>query len=128
MTSRILPFEEWHLLPDSLDPILVGMRPGVSRVLVVEDQGAIVGHWLLFPVLHAECIYIAPAYRKTGGVARRLLRLLKHGARSLGFDRVWTASDSPDVTALLAHPRLGGVPVPALPVILPVGESACLPH
>jgi len=120
MTSRVLPVEEWSRMPESLDPLIMSLAPGSCRVLVVEDDGEIVGRWILFPVLHAEAVDIAPAYRKRGGVARRLLSLMYRSARELGFDRVWTASDSEDVTRILAHPSLGAVPVPALPFVLPV--------
>ena len=125
MTSRILPVSEWGRLPVDLDVITRGMRPETCRVLVVEDEGAIVGRWLLFPVLHAECVWIAPSHRRGGSVARRLLRLMRQTARSLGFDRVWTGSDSEAVTQLLTHPSLHAVPVPALSFVMPVGEGAC---
>lgn len=126
MTSRILPFSEWERLPEELDPILMGLTPGTSRICVVEDEGRIIGRWLVFPVLHAECIEIDASYRRSGGVARRLLRLMKQAAQSLGFDRVWTASASEDVTKLLSHPRLGAVPIAALSFVLPVGkEESC---
>lgn len=119
MTSRTLEITEWDRLDESLDPILMGLRPGASRVLVVEDDGVIVGRLLLFPVLHAECLWIAPEYRKKPSVLRRLLNSMKSGAQSLGFDRVWGASDSEAMTKILAHPKLGGIPIPALSVVLP---------
>ena len=119
MTARVLPFEEWEKI-DGIDEILMGLRPGRSQVIVVEDQGAIVGRLLLFPVLHAECLWIAPTHRKTVGVMRRLVEAMRRGARQLGFDRVWGASDSDDMTRILAHPKLGGLPIPALSVVLPV--------
>lgn len=119
MTARMLDITEWDRLDESLDPILMGMRPGTSRVVVVEDNGVIVGRLLLFPVLHAECLWIAPEYRKKTGVMRRLLDGMKAGAKSLGFDRVWGASDSEAMTKILAHPKLGGIPIPALSVVLP---------
>jgi len=121
MTARVLPIEEWDRLDESLDPILMNLSPSTARVCVVEDQGEIVARWLLFPVLHAECIWIAPHKRKTGRVAAHLLKLMRQSARALGFDRVWTNSDREDVTRLVE--KLGAQIVPGLPVILPVGKD-----
>lgn len=120
MTSRVLPFEEWDRLPEHLAPLIAALRPSDCRVLVVEDNGEIVGRWILFPMLHAEAIEIAPSHRKKGSVARRLLQLMYRSAKELGFDRVWTASDDAEVTKVLAHPMLNAVPIPALPFVLPV--------
>jgi hypothetical protein len=122
MTSRVLPFDEWHRLPESLDPILMELSPVKSRICVVEDKGEIVAHWLLFPVIHAECVWIAPKKRKTGRTAKKLIDLMRETARELGVDRVVGSSDSEPVTRLLAKPMMGGIPIPALMVTLPVGE------
>ena len=119
MTTRILPIEEWHLMPESLDPILMGLSPGKSQIIVVEEDGEIVGHLLLFPVLHAECLWIDPRKQKKASVLRRLLKAMGLGANALGFDRVWGASASDEMTDILAHPRLRGIPIPALSVVLP---------
>ena len=124
MTSSVLPFDEWEKLPEELDPVLCNIQPGTSRVLVVEDAGQIVGRWLLIPVLHAECLEIAPDYRKGVSVGRRLLRLMRETAKAMGVSHIWTASNSEAVTRMLAHPSIGASPVPALPFILPV-EPPC---
>lgn len=119
MTARVLPVEEWHRMDESLDPILAGLSPIKSRVCVVEEDGEIVARVLLFPVLHAECLWVAPSKRKKGSALRRLWELTKRQAVACGFDRVWGASDSEHMTRLLAHPKLGGIPIPALSVVLP---------
>ena len=119
--ARVLPFAEWERLPESLDPMLAAMAPGSCRVCVVEEDGEIVAHWLLFPVLHAECVWIAPKKRK-GSVARRLLRIMKAAAKDLGFDRVWSNTTQDDVTQLMSHPALHALIVPGLPFVIPVGE------
>lgn len=112
--------EEWHRLDESLDDIIAGLRPGSSQIVVVEDKGEIVGHLMLFPVLHAECLWIAPAYRKRASVLRWLLAGMKSGAKALGFDRVWGSSVSDEMTKILAHPKLRGIVLPSLSVVLPV--------
>jgi hypothetical protein len=124
VTARVLPFEEWDRLDEELDPILMNILPGTSRVCVVEDNGQIVGRWLLYPVLHAECVWVEPSKRR-GRVGLMLLDLMKRTARSLGFDRVVTASVSDDVTKLLCHPRLRAQVVPGLSFVLPVGDESC---
>lgn len=121
MIARVLEYEEWHRIDASLDPILVELRPGTSRICVVEDEGEIVARWILMPILHAECIWIAPHKRKTGRVGAKLLRLMKSTARALGFSVVMTASDSEEVTKLLAH--VGATPVPCLPFVMSVKEG-----
>ena len=119
MTARVLPIEHWDTMPESLDHILAGLLPGRSQVIVVEEAGEIVGHLLLFPVLHAECLWIDPKKQKKASVLRHLLKAMARGAQTLGFDRVWGASASDDMTDILMHPRLRGIPIPALSVVLP---------
>lgn len=125
MTARVLPFDEWERLDEELDPILMNIQPGTSRVCVVEEDGRIVARWILMPMLHAECIWIAPERRKTPRVGLHLLDLMKRTARSLGFARVVTASISEDVTKLLCHPRIGAQVMPGLSFVLPVEETPC---
>jgi len=128
MTARVLEPQEWDRLAADVQPILAALNPDTARALVVEDDdGAIIGRWLLFPVLHAECVWIAPEARRAGGVARRLLRLLRTTAQGLGFRRVWTASDSEIVTRLLAHPGMRATPIPALNFVLNVEPSCPTP-
>ncbi len=127
MTARVLDFSEWERLPEELDPILMKLSPGTSRVCVIEnEEGVIVAHWLLMPVLHAECLYIAPGHRGRVSVGRRLLALMQQTARSLGWDRVSTASMSEDVTRMLLKIGAEAYP-PALHFSLPIGHGdVCL--
>lgn len=126
MTARVLNYEEWDRLPEEIDPILMNIQPGTSKVCVIEEHGEIVARWILMPVLLAECVWIAPERRKTPRVALRLLDLMKRTARSLGYAHVRTASISEDVTKLHCHPRLGAKVVPGLPFVIPV-EDVCRP-
>jgi N-acetylglutamate synthase-like GNAT family acetyltransferase len=118
LTARVLPVEEWHRMDEALDPLLAELSPVQSRICVVEEDGEIVARWLLYPQLHAECIWIAPQKRKTGRVGLYLLSLMQRTAKTLGFSRVITGSETEDVTKLLAH--IGAVPIPALQFSLSV--------
>ena len=109
--TRILPPDEWHRLAGLDAGTLVNdVLPADNRddieVLVVEREGAIVACWVLMRVLHAECVYIAPAQRcGRGGVVLRLLRGMKARVRALGRRTFVTAPETDQVRGLLD--RLG---------------------
>ena len=111
MTTRILPASEWCRLEGTeAGKVRADLDPRRTHVLVVEHDGAIVGTWILMDVLHAECLWIAPAYRGHVSVARRLWTAMQRTARSLGVKAVATAAVSDDVRALLAHVEATKVP------------------
>lgn len=111
MTSRILPVEEWHRLEGTeAGPVWRHFDPERTTVLVVEHEGAIVGAWTLLNVLHAECLWIAPAHRGKTSVARRLWTLMQRTAQQLGVKAVATAAMSNEVRGLLEH--VGATKVP----------------
>jgi len=121
MTSRILPPEEWPRLQGTeAEAVWSTLDPDTARVLVVERDDAIIGCWVLVPILHAECLWIAPAERGHGSVARRLLRLMRDTARALGFRGVATSACSDQVRHLLA--RIQAVPLPGTHHVIPIGE------
>lgn len=107
MTPRVLPREEWYRLPDAESAAIAHQLPPSAQVLVVEDDGQIVGSWMLLLVPHVECLWVAPSHRKRGGVFRRLLAGMRRLAPAT---RVVTASVSPEVDALLM--RYGAEPLP----------------
>ena len=123
MTARVLPKDEWHRLPGDVPVASIATAYADPQWLVVEEEGRIVARWLLTPMLHAELLWIAPDRRKSPSIGRRLLQLMRETARTLGFSFVWAASESAEVTTLLVHPRVGAIPVPVLPFLLPVKES-----
>ena len=88
-----------------------------AQVLVVEDEGKIVGTWTLMRVVHAECMWIAPEHRGTFGVAKRLLRGMHKIASEWQARSVITGSVEPHVTDLIM--RLGGAPMPGAAFVLP---------
>lgn len=91
MTTRILPPEEWPKLAGTL---LEAAWPHLdherARIVVVEDEGQIVGCLSLFPVWHLEGAWVAPAYRARIGVGRRLLTAIRETIRTVGATEVWT--------------------------------------
>ncbi len=104
MTTRILPPEEWSKLAGTeADAVIPHLATLHAQAMVVEQDGAVVGSWLLIPMWHAECLWIAPAHRGKSSVGRRLLRGLRAAATTLGIDRVWTGSMDVGTTRLLAH-------------------------
>lgn len=111
MTSRILPPEEWSKLEGTeAGPLWPHLDPSRTTVLVVEDGGVIVGTWLLLNVVHAECLWIAPAYRGRTSVARRLWTGMRRAAQAMKVPVVATAALTDDVRALLDH--VGATKVP----------------
>jgi hypothetical protein len=120
MTTRTLPREEWHRLAGTeAEPLLPGLPPETT-VIAVEQDGQLLGCWLLLRMVHAECIWIAPEHRKRGRVAARLLSAMYGIARAWKVRNVWTGAATPEVAGLVR--KLGGVPIPGEHFALPVGE------
>jgi N-acetylglutamate synthase-like GNAT family acetyltransferase len=120
VTTRILPREEWPRLVGTEAETVWPQLTDAARVVVVEHDGAIVGCHLLQPVLHAECLWIHPDYRKRASVARRLWAAVQQAARQ-HFQARWfaTGAASDEVRALLAH--VGAVRVDGDHYMVPVG-------
>lgn len=118
MISRILPPEEWHRLngteAETLWPLL---DPENAQVLVVEEDGEVVGTWTLMRVVHAECLWVKPSHRGVFGVTKRLLKGMREIVSAWGTNKVITGSVSDHVTDLIR--RFGGVPMPCESFILP---------
>lgn len=111
MTTRILPPAEWaRLAGTEAETIWPRLDPARASVLVVEDGGAIVATWILMSVVHAECLWIAPAHRGRTSVARRLWAFMHRTARAMGVPVVATAALSDEVRGLLEH--VGATKVP----------------
>ena len=127
MTHRELPPEEWpRLVGTELEAVWPHLQPAWARVLVVEDEGQIVGCWAALLMVHAEGVYIAPDHQKRGAVARHLWRGMRQMIQqSWQASRVLTASRSPEVSALLeAH---GALKLDVESYVLPMeAHSSCL--
>lgn len=104
MTTRILPPAEWPRLAGTeaaaLWPLL---DPAKAQIVVVEVDGAIVATHTLMWVLHAECLWVHPAWRGRLRVLRRLWATVQAVARAMGAQTLATAACDDGVRALLAR-------------------------
>jgi len=121
MISRLLPSDEWWKLAGTEADTVWRDLPASACVVAVEDDGVIVGCHVLVPVLHAELLWIHPAYRKRSSVARRLWAAVKQTAidrfGAVGFQ---TAAIDDEVRGLLSH--VGAVPLPGDHYMVPLKE------
>ena len=119
MTSRVLdPLEHGRLDGTEIEEALP-LFPG-ARVIVVEEEGVIIGHLLLAPMWHAEGFYVAPAYRGRG-VDVELVAEMHATARAMGLGTVFPAAETDGMVAYVE--RLGAVEIPARWFALAVRES-----
>ncbi len=120
MTKRVLKRREYSRLKGTeLEEVYAGLSKD-SKVIVVEDEGEIVGTWALIPYYHVECFWISEKHRKLGGVAKGLFQFMFGLLRSMGVKSVWTASVDEKVDKFII--RLGAVKLPGNHFALPIGE------
>lgn len=125
MTRRILPPEEWCRLDGTeLETVWPHLDPARSTVLVVEDGDTIIGCWSFFWMLHAEGVYIDPAYRKQGHVARLLIRGMCEVAEEQQAATVATSATDQSVADFAT--RLGAMPLPGTHFVITM-EELCRP-
>lgn len=104
MTSRILPHGEWPKLAHTeASEVWRHLDPLKAWIIVVEKDGAIVGCHVLMSVLHAECLWIDPAFRGRPSVARRLWMAVQARAKALGAHTLVTGACDDKIRGLLAH-------------------------
>lgn len=111
MRARVLDRLEWPRLADTDAAVLVPFLTPAARVVVVEDEGVLIGCQVLQPVLHAEGLWVHPDHRSKAGVLRRLWREVRATVRDefhVGWFATGCASD--EVQHLLAI--LGAVKLP----------------
>lgn len=101
MTTRLLPRGEWHRLKGTLLETVTPDLRHDAQVVVVEDNAAIVGCWVLMPVYHAEGVWIAPEHRGKASVGRRLLAGMRRLVREQGAREVLMLTTN-DRTARMA--------------------------
>lgn len=124
MTTRLLPAADWCRLdtvPEAGIPWRA-MDPHRNHVLVTEQDGQITGTLVLMQALHAECLWIAPAYRGRVSVFRRLRHAMLAYARAWRYPTVLMASMSKQMAAILAG--LGADRLPGDHYVLTLKEVA----
>lgn len=102
MTTRVLPIEEWYRLAHTELGSVLDRLSG-ANVMVVEHDGQIIGCWALMLAVHAEGVWIHPAHRGKGSVARRLWSGMRSLAASFGASSVITGARDSSVCALLEN-------------------------
>lgn len=111
---RILPPDEWPRiraeLPHSPLATLARFEDLQGVVVVVEDGGAIVGHWPLILTWHAEPLYLHPDHQRIGPALRKLIEGLYTTMRDVGVSTALAVIEDPTVVAQAT--RLGFQPVP----------------
>lgn len=121
MRTRILPTAEWPRLQGTeAETLWPHLNPQEAQVVVVEEDGAIVGTWVVLRVVHVECVWVAPAYRRTGSVARRLLRGMRAAAARWHARTVVTSALTDEVRDLIR--QLHGQRLPGDHFVIPVGR------
>lgn len=117
MTTRFLRPDEWDQVPTPLKDTLPACDPNVTKVVAVFNAaGLIVGVACVQTTVHVDGLWIAPASRRRGSVARRLLDGIQRAAepnRSLLAHGM-----SAEVNEVMR--RLGGQPLPAPAVVVPL--------
>ena len=119
MVARTLPPAQWEMLDGTeLEDVWKHLDPKTARVVVIEDEGAIIACWALFPLYHVEGIYIHPDHRGRGRVLKHLMEHMGAVAESEGVTHVTTGCLSDQVRELLEH--FGAVEVPGQQFTFPV--------
>lgn len=125
MVTRLLPTTEWHRLQGSeVGKALPYHNRDDVQIIVVEDEGQIVAMWAVLKVVQLEGVWIAPAYRKRGTVAKRLLDRTMAVARAKAPYFAFTGSQSADVSQLLEK-HLHAVKMPMDQYVIPLREVPC---
>jgi len=110
LTDRILPPEEWHRLEGDIAPLVPRLNPSRTVILVVEEDGAIVGRLLWLKADHIEGAWIAPSHRGKAAVLRSLWCRAQALIRASGGVTMIVAADRPDMATMLEK---RGTPFPA---------------
>jgi len=126
--AHLLPPDEWpRLAGTEAAEVWQNLDPVNTRVLVVEQEGQIVGVWMALRVVHAECLWIAPDRRHSPGIGYRLIRGMQRIAKDWHVRAVLTNATTDHVRAL--SQKFGGVEVPgtafALPMAFDQEEASC---
>ena len=124
MTTRVLPPEEWEKLAGTeLDAARPFLNPAETLVLVVEEDGQIVGSWAAMRHVHLEGVWVHPDHRGRGAVAAHLLKAMGAAvAATFGVSVAWTAAENEDVAHLITG-HLNGTELPGRHFVVPIGAG-----
>jgi ribosomal protein S18 acetylase RimI-like enzyme len=119
MTTLVLSCDEWAEIVKPYQAAAWACLDANAKILVIEDEGRVVGCAGLLPYLHVEGLWIDPAYRKRASVGRRLLQMLRGAADAMRTRSVVSMIGTPEMDRIAR--ALGGQPLP-LPVYdIPIG-------
>ena len=121
MRTRLLPAAEWWRLPPGTEIPWRELDPQHHHIVVTERGGLIVGCVVLMHTIHAEFLWIAPAYRGRVSVGRRLRAAVVGYARRWRFPTVWMSALGPPMSGMLAG--LGADRLPGEQYVLRVKEE-----
>ncbi len=114
-TVRLLPKEEYERIADFPGPLreLQGVPDPVhTRLVVVEDEGKVVGYWMLFDTVHAEPLWLDPTIRHQPKVALELLQQISDELHVAGAQTIFAVIGEPERAVMepLAR-KVGLVPI-----------------
>ena len=120
MIARVLDPSEWGKLEvTGNEPMHAYVPEEKMSVVVVEDEGAIVGTITIMQVTHLESAWISPSYRGNAGVVSKLLKATFEESRKVSGGWVMCQSTSDSWSDILK--RLGGVKIPVETFIIGKG-------
>jgi hypothetical protein len=123
LTTRLLPADEWDRLDGHEALGGYPLPPAeAAQIVVTEDEGSIVGVWVIVQVLHLEPAWVEPSHRG-GLIVGRMWRLLKQTLRSRGARVAFAFADRDDIRGYLG--RLGLQPSTFSTFIYQDGSTPC---
>lgn len=117
LTDRILPPEEWHRLEGELVPLLPHLDPRRVTIVVVEEDGVIVGRLVWIKADHVENAWMAPSHRGKTAVARRGWRRIRQLIREDGGKTMMVSANCREMAAMFEK---RGDPYPGVEFVIKV--------
>lgn len=111
MVTRLLPESEWsrldpeHMRLPAIEPSAVD-----CDVIVIEEDGEIIGCSTVMTCVHIEGTWIDPRYRRRVSVGRRLLHAMRDVVKQRGANGAWMCSVSENSRSLIEQ-KLHGMEV-----------------
>ena len=122
LTTRIVPREEWTTRLAGTDlGTVASLMPEETRMIVVEDDGVLVGCWSLTRMWQAEGVWIAPEAAKSPAIGRRLLKAMRQQAIDVGASCLLTGAQTDAVRSILT--KLGATELPVSLYAWPIEQE-----